>query len=204
MEPSKPFPRNASDAAPPPKEIIMHALSSRTLSLAGRVAAPVAAAALIATACSSASNAFPGSPSTAAGPASPASSVTVQTRTGPLGSFLADGSGRALYLFASDTSSASTCSGACAAAWPPLTAKGPVSATGGAASSDVATITRQDGAKQVTYAGHPLYYFAGDEAAGDTEGQGVDGFGALWWLVAPSGQKITNTASSAPSMNNGY
>ncbi len=85
-----------------------------------------------------------------------------------------------------------------------MTATGPVSATGDAASSDVATITRQDGARQVTYAGHPLYYFAGDSAAGQTNGQGVDGFGALWWLVAPSGQKITTTASSAPSSSNGY
>ncbi len=181
----------------------MHALSSRKLLLAGRVAAPIAAAALIATACSSASHASPGGSSSAAGSTSAASSVTVKARTGPLGTFLADGSGRALYLFASDTSSASTCSGACAAAWPPLTAKGAVSGSDGAASTDLATITRQDGTKQVTYAGHPLYYFAGDSAAGQTNGQGVDGFGALWWLVAPSGQKIT-TASSAPSLGNGY
>jgi predicted lipoprotein with Yx(FWY)xxD motif len=181
----------------------MRALS-RKLALTG-VAAPIAAAALIATACSSTSHdTSAGGSSSAAGSASPTSSVTVKTQNGPLGSYLADSSGRALYLFASDTSSTSSCSGACAAAWPPLTAKGSVSAIDAASTADIATITRQDGTKQVTYAGHPLYYFAGDSSAGQTNGQGVDGFGALWWLVAPSGQKITTADSAAPSMNSSY
>jgi predicted lipoprotein with Yx(FWY)xxD motif len=186
------------------KEIIMRTLS-RKLALAA-VAAPIGAAALIATACTSASHTTsPASLSSGAGSVASASSVTVKTQTGPLGSYLADGSGRALYLFASDTRSTSSCSGACAAAWPPLTAKGSVSAIDGASTGDIATISRQDGTKQVTYAGHPLYYFAGDRGAGQTNGQGVDGFGALWWIVAPSGQKITTTADSAsPSMNSGY
>jgi predicted lipoprotein with Yx(FWY)xxD motif len=130
--------------------------------------------------------------------------VTVKTQTGPPGSHLADASGRALYLFASDTRSTSSCTGACAAAWPPLTAKGSVTASDGAASSDIATITRPDGTEQITYAGHPLYYFAGDSGAGQTNGQGVDGFGALWWLVAPSGQKIITSASSSAASSGGY
>jgi predicted lipoprotein with Yx(FWY)xxD motif len=188
---------------PMQKEIIMRALS-RKLALAA-VAAPIGAAALIATACTSSSHTTsPGGPSSGAGSAASASSVTVKTQIGALGSFLADGSGRALYLFASDTSSTSNCSGACATLWPPLTAKGSVSASGDASGTDIATITRQDGAKQVTYAGHPLYYFAGDGGAGHTNGQGVNEFGALWWLVAPSGQKITTSDSAAPSMNSGY
>jgi predicted lipoprotein with Yx(FWY)xxD motif len=190
------------------KEIIMRALS-RKLALAA-VAAPIGAAALIATACSSASHTTPpGSSPSGAGSAASASSMTVKGQTGPLGTYLADGSGRALYLFASDTSSRSNCSGACATLWPPLTAKGSVSASGGASSADIATITRPDGTKQVTYAGHPLYYFAGDRGVGQTGGQGVNEFGALWWLVAPSGQKITTTTtttadSAAPSTNSGY
>jgi predicted lipoprotein with Yx(FWY)xxD motif len=185
------------------KEIIMRALS-RKLALAA-VAAPIGAAALIMTACTSSSHTTsPNNSSSGAGLAASASSVTVKTQTGPLGSYLADGSGRALYLFASDTGSTSSCSGACAAAWPPLNANASVSAGDGASASDIATITRQDGTKQVTYAGHPLYYFAGDSSAGQTNGQGVDGFGALWWLVAPSGQKITTADSAAPSMNSGY
>ncbi len=183
----------------------MRALSRR-LTLAG-VTAPIVATALIATACSSSTShtTSPAGASSGAGPASPASSLTVKTESGPLGRYLADSSGRALYLFASDTGSKSTCAGACAAAWPPLIDKGSASAADGASAGDIATITRPDGAKQVTYAGHPLYYFAGDSAAGQTNGQGVDGFGALWWLVAPSGQKITAaTASQSPSMNSGY
>src|SRR2546423_1604482 len=71
------------------------------------------------------------------------------------------------------------------------------------------TIDRPDGTKQVTYGGHPLYYFAGDEKPGTTEGQGIDDFGALWWLVAPSGQKITasvsgSAASGGGSVSGGY
>jgi predicted lipoprotein with Yx(FWY)xxD motif len=179
----------------------MHALSPRKLMLAGRVAAPIAAAALIATACSSISHtASPAASSPTVGSGSSGSSVTVKTAMGTVGSYLADASGKALYLFASDTSSTSTCSGACATYWPPLTATGSVTASDGASSSDIATITRTDGTKQVTYAGHPLYYFAGDSAAGQTKGQGINGFGALWWLVAPSGQEITTSvSSSAPS-----
>ena len=181
----------------------MHAVSSRKVLLG--VAAPIAAAALFATACTSSHPAAsPGGSSSAVGSASPTSSLTVKTQNGPLGNFLTDSSGRALYLFASDTGATSTCSGACASAWPPLTADGSVSASGGAASSDVATITRSDGSKQVAYAGHPLYYFAGDSRAGQTNGQGIDGFGARWWLVAPSGQKITTAAASAPSSSAGY
>jgi predicted lipoprotein with Yx(FWY)xxD motif len=172
---------------------------SRKLALTG-VTASIAAAALIATACSSSSH----TTSPAGSSSAPASSATVKTQNGPLGSYLVDGSGRALYLFASDTSSTSSCSGACAALWPPLTAKGPVSATDGASSADISTIARPDGSKQVTYAGHPLYYFAGDNGAGLTNGQGADEFGALWWLVAPSGQKNSTTAVSAtPSMSSG-
>lgn len=169
------------------------------------MAAPVAVTALVATACTSSHAAASphGSPSVP-GSASSAASLTVKTHNGPLGSFLTDGSGRALYLFASDSRSASTCSGACASAWPPLIADGAVSAADGAAGADVATITRPDGTKQVAYAGHPLYYFAGDNGAAQTNGQGVTAFGARWWLVAASGQKITTTATSAASSRTGY
>jgi predicted lipoprotein with Yx(FWY)xxD motif len=66
-----------------------------------------------------------------------------------------------------------------------------VTASGGAQTSDLGTITRSDGTKQVTYDGHPLYYFIADKSKGQTTGQGSDGFGAKWWLVAPSGDAIT-------------
>ena len=67
---------------------------------------------------------------------------------------------------------------------------------GSARASDLGTITRSDGTKQVTYDGHPLYYFAGDSGSGTASGQGSDGFGAKWWLVAPSGSDVTASVSS--------
>src|SRR5207253_10800819 len=75
-----------------------------------------------------------------------------------------------------------------------------LTAAGGAKASDLGTITRSDGTKQVTYDGHPLYYFVGDSAAGQANGQGSDNFGAKWWLVASSGAKIT-ASGTAPAAN---
>lgn len=115
----------------------------------------------------------------------------ITTKTGSAGAFLTDGSGRAVYLFMKDSGDTSACSGACAAAWPPVTATSTPSASGGVNSGELGTITRSDGTKQVTYDGHPLYYFAGDTGPGMVKGQGIDGFGAKWWLVAPTGSSIT-------------
>jgi hypothetical protein len=71
-----------------------------------------------------------------------------------------------------------------------------VQATGSASASDLGTITRSDGTKQVTYDGHPLYYYAGDSGSGMASGQGSDSFGAKWWLVSPSGSDVTASVSS--------
>jgi predicted lipoprotein with Yx(FWY)xxD motif len=109
---------------------------------------------------------------------------------------LTNGSGRAVYLWVKDTGDMSQCSGACAGAWPPVTTTGTVTAAGSAKPSDLGTITRSDGTKQVTYDGHPLYYFAGDSGAGTASGQGSDSFGAKWWLVAPNGSDVTASVSS--------
>jgi predicted lipoprotein with Yx(FWY)xxD motif len=171
----------------------------------GRVGAMVAMVAMLTAACSSSTTsgsaaASAGSSSGAsasAGSSASAGTATVETQTGAVGTYLTDGSGRALYLFVSDTPTTSTCSGACATAWPPLTATGTPTASGQAQSAQLGTLSRTDGTTQVTYAGHPLYYFVGDKSAGQTTGQGKNGFGALWWLVAPSGTAIT--ATSAPS-----
>ena len=95
-----------------------------------------------------------------------------------------------------DTGDMSNCNGACAGAWPPVTTTGTATATGGAKASDIGTITRSDGTKQVTYDGHPLYYFAGDSGSGMASGQGSDGFGAKWWLVAPTGSDVTAAVAS--------
>jgi predicted lipoprotein with Yx(FWY)xxD motif len=176
-------------------------LSSRKIPLALKLGLPFAAAAVLATACSSGgtNNSPSGSGSAAAGGSSSATIVDVHAGNGA--SFLTDSSGRSLYLFESDTSAKSTCSGGCAAAWPPLIAKGAPMAGTGATASDLGTIARSDGTKQVSYDGHPLYYFSGDSAAGQTNGEGVNGFGALWYLVAPTGQQITSLGASSASQS---
>ena len=82
-----------------------------------------------------------------------------------LGTFLVDAKGRALYLWDADHGAKSICSGACAQAWPPLTTTGTPKASGAAKASLLGTTTRADGSREVTYAGHPLYYFEGDSDA---------------------------------------
>jgi predicted lipoprotein with Yx(FWY)xxD motif len=102
-------------------------------------------------------------------------------------------------MFDSDTAVKSSCADACTVYWPPLIAKGKASVAGSAKAADLGTITRAGGTKQVTYDGHPLYYFIGDHTAGDTGGQGLDDFGAKWWLLGPSGSPITSGSSSGGS-----
>lgn len=109
-----------------------------------------------------------------------------------LGKVLVDSKGRTVYLFQKDTGSMSTCSGACATDWPPVTTTGKPTAGSGLTASMVGTTTRSDGTKQVTYNGHPLYTFAGDSAPGATSGQGLDDFGAEWYVLAAGGDKIDN------------
>ena len=137
------------------------------------------------------------SSSAAASPAAAGTAAVIKTSTGSAGTFLVSGSGRAVYMFAKDAMNQSACSGACASAWPPVTTTGAATVSGGAKASDLGTITRSDGTKQVTYDGHALYYFAGDSSAGQTNGQGVDGFGAKWWLVAPTGSIITTASGGS-------
>ena len=159
--------------------------------------------AVLAAACASGSSSSTGA---AAAPASSAASApssaasgsaaVIKTASSSGNTFLTDGSGRAVYLWAKDTGDASMCSGACAGAWPPVTTTGAPTASGSAAASDLGTITRSDGTKQVTYDGHPLYYYAGDSGAGMASGQGSDNFGAKWWLVTPSGSDVTAAVSS--------
>ena len=157
------------------------------------------AAALVVAACGSSGS---GSSSAAAAAASGSASTTgtvITTGTGSAGSFLTNSAGRALYLWVKDPMNKSVCSGACAGAWPPVVATGTVTASGGASASDLGTITRSDGTKQVTYDGHPLYYFVGDSNPGTDSGQGSNSFGAKWWLVAPSGSAITGTVTVSSS-----
>jgi predicted lipoprotein with Yx(FWY)xxD motif len=165
-----------------------------------KLGVPVAAG-LLAAACSSAYGAGNSAPASGGTSNASATGTVIEAHAGSAGTFLTTGSGRTVYLWAADGMNKSTCSGACAGAWPPVLAHGKLAASGGVKAADLGTITRSDGTKQVTYDGHPLYTFAGDSAPGQTNGQGSDNFGAKWWLVAPSGAKIiaADTATGAPA-----
>jgi len=156
---------------------------------------------LLAAACSSSS-----SPGTASGsPSSPATHASSAAATGQAGmaatvslsaisgipsKALVGSDGRALYLFEADKKGSSACTGACAAAWPPDTVTGAPHAGSGVSQALLGTIKRSDGTMQLTYNGHPLYYFTADTGTGTANGQGSTAFGAGWYVVSASGSKI--------------
>jgi predicted lipoprotein with Yx(FWY)xxD motif len=184
----------------------MH-LSSRWASLAG-LAVGVA---IIATACTSAASTpgaagAPGASNASSASNAPAGATTMTIATttdSTLGAFLTGPNGMTLYVLTTDTPNTSSCAGSCATNWPPLTVAsgatvmGPSSATG-----TFGTSTRADGTVQVTYNKMPLYYFAGDSASGDTNGQGKNGT----WFVAPLSGSLAPAASpaSSKSASSGY
>ncbi len=128
-------------------------------------------------------------PASAAPPASaPAAGDTlVAVGDSDLGQILVDGEGKTLYLFTPDTEGESTCYDDCATAWPPLLAEGEITVGEGLDDSSFSTVARTDGTMQVKVGDWPLYYFAGDAAAGDTNGQGL---GEKWYVVSPAGEAI--------------
>jgi predicted lipoprotein with Yx(FWY)xxD motif len=174
--------------------IPLWALGRRRMPLA--VLAVIAAAVAV-TACGS----YPGgragvyglgrSSAPAAG-ASAASSSALTLRHTALGTILTTARGFTVYAFEADKGTTSACTGACAAAWPPVTTSGGrINAAGGAATSLVAQTTRPGGVHQLTYAGHPLYTFAGDTGPGTTNGQGSEEFGARWDVLTAAGHEVT-------------
>ncbi|HXD82259.1 MAG TPA: hypothetical protein VNU27_11865 [Candidatus Acidoferrum sp.] len=151
----------------------------------------IATAALVATACGGSSpSRAAASPSPSPATSSAATAATIKVATTALGQILVDGNGMTVYLFVADTGASSTCYTSCAALWPPVLTTGAPQAGAGANASLLGTTTRTDGKIEVTYAGHPLYYFVQDKSAGDTTGQGVNSFGALWWVLTAAGAAI--------------
>jgi predicted lipoprotein with Yx(FWY)xxD motif len=140
-----------------------------------------------------AANAYGSAPAPAR-PAPAAGGARVATADHGLGTMLVDAQGRTLYLWKADQGSTSTCTGACAQAWPPVTTSGAPHAGHGVKAALLRTSKRSDGTTQVTYAGHPLYRFAGDSGPGQANGQGSDAFGGAWLVVAPGGAAITRSA----------
>jgi predicted lipoprotein with Yx(FWY)xxD motif len=146
------------------------------------------AVALLTAACGGTTSTATASPAASPAPSPAATGAKVAVATNAkLGQILVDDKGMTLYLFVADTGTASTCYTSCATIWPPLVTNGSPQAGTGADASLLGTTTRTDGKVEVTYAGHPLYYFIQDKAAGDATGQGVNGFGGLWWVLTPSG-----------------
>ena len=121
------------------------------------------------------------------GSGSSASAVTIKATSSPLGTILVDQDGKTLYLFEADSQNKSNCSGGCLSLWPPVDASGKATAGSGVTAGMIGTAT---GSSQVTYAGHPLYWFSGDANAGDTNGQGLTDFGGAWYAVSPAGKAV--------------
>ena len=129
-----------------------------------------------------------------AGNAATAKGTVVSTESTSLGTVLVDAQGRTLYLFQKDKNDKSACAGQCATFWPPLIASGKPSATGGAKESLLGTTKRADGRLQVTYNHHPLYTFTKDTKKGQTSGEGVNAFGANWYVVSSAGASIVKSS----------
>jgi predicted lipoprotein with Yx(FWY)xxD motif len=171
-------------------------LNRRTRISFAAVAAGLIALAVLVVGCGSGSGSggsYGKASSSAATPApAPAGSPTVKLASTGLGKVLVDSQGRTLYLFEADKGTKSACDGACANIWPPLVTKGKPTAGPGLTASALGTTKRSDGATELTYNGHPLYTYAGDTAAGQTSGQGLDDYGAEWYALSARGDKIDN------------
>jgi predicted lipoprotein with Yx(FWY)xxD motif len=116
--------------------------------------------------------------------------ATLTAHSSRYGKILFDGRGRVLYLFARDRGGRSSCSGACAKAWPPFLTKAAPRSRSGVNAKLLGTTRRGDGTLQVTYAKHPLYHFKEDTKPGQIKCQNVSNFGGLWLVVAPSGKPV--------------
>jgi predicted lipoprotein with Yx(FWY)xxD motif len=124
-------------------------------------------------------------------------SATVKTaHNSKFGTILVSASGMTLYRYTPDKKNVSVCSGACAKYWPPLLVKATAKRTvgSGATASLIGTTMRTNGATQVSYAGYPLYLYAGDKKAGDVNGQG---FQAKWYVVSSNGALVKHAVSAA-------
>jgi predicted lipoprotein with Yx(FWY)xxD motif len=126
----------------------------------------------------------------ALGGSATADGARVNVATSRLGRILVDDKGITLYDFPPDRGKISVCYGACAALWPPLITHGKPVAGLGVRRSLLGTTKRKDGKLQVTYGGHPLYYFVSDRKRGQTTGQGLNQFGGPWWVLSPAGKEI--------------
>ena len=129
-----------------------------------------------------------GSGGNAGSPTSAPAASSVTTATSKLGKILTDAQGRTLYLFTKDSTGSSSCTGTCLSVWPAFDSSGAAQAGGGVSPTLLGAASGS--AAQVTYNGHPLYYYVGDTKAGDTNGQDLNQFGGSWYVVSPAGAQV--------------
>jgi predicted lipoprotein with Yx(FWY)xxD motif len=116
--------------------------------------------------------------------------ITIKTSESQFGQVLFDGDDRAIYYFDKESGSKSECYGECAVAWPPVLTEGDPRAGSGAQAGLLGTTQRNDGTTQVTYDGHPLYYYI-DDPKGEVDCHNVNEFGGLWLAVQGNGQPVS-------------
>jgi predicted lipoprotein with Yx(FWY)xxD motif len=187
-------------------------MTRRVWGAVGAVGLFMLAAACGSSAASSASSApstsAPAAPVSAPAASAPAASpsaaplAVLKTEQTSLGMVLTNAQGFTVYWFAKDSPTASTCAGACAAAWPPVLGM-PRAESGVKLGGTLGEIKRANGTMQAKYNGHPLYLFAGDQAPGQANGNGVDGFGALWYAFKIGTSTTANTGTSSGSGSSG-
>jgi predicted lipoprotein with Yx(FWY)xxD motif len=164
---------------------------------------------LVAAGCGSSSSSSNKTTSNATATPASSSGKTVTLASASVGKILVGPNGRTLYLFEKDKGPTSQCKGDCPNDWPPLTTTGTPSAGTGINAAMLGTGKLADGKTVVTYNNHPLYYFAGDTKAGQMTGQGLDRFGAEWYVVGPNGSKVeggekkSSSSSSSDSSGGG-
>ena len=125
----------------------------------------------------------------------PAQGVKVSLRKVSFGTVLVGPNSHTVYLFLKDKGTTSQCNGKCAVVWAPLTTSGQPQAGPGLQASLLGTSKRSDGTMQVTYGGHPVYYYDDDKKPGMTEGESKKEFGAEWYAVGADGKKVTKNGS---------
>ena len=178
----------------------MERMPQRTEDLAARlrrsVVAVAAATAFVVGACAAPGGGASTAPTTVSEPSGAPAELTLELMTDDaLGAYVVGMDGKSLYIFTPDTGSTSSCNDECAVNWPPLTADTAADvAAGEGVTGAVGTITRADGSLQITLGGKPLYYFKGDQADGDVNGQGLND---VWYLAAPDGTGIGMGPSGA-------
>lgn len=176
-----------------------------------RSVAVAAAAAALVLAGAATSNAAPVTThSTASIDAAVRKVPVVKTASSPVGTILVDAKGRTIYMFAADSKGKSACDAACLEYWPAVIAPASLPASVPGVAGKLGVLKRAGGVRQLTINGWPLYTYKGDTSKGAISGQGVDASGAKWWVVAPSGARITkmpastSTGSSTPPSSPGY